>query len=135
MWRYVIAYIATAGVCFALDFVWLSAMTGRFYRVMLGDVLLERPNFLASALFYFVYVGGVVIFAVVPALNTSSWPTALALGAALGLIAYGTYDMTNLATLRNWPVMVSVVDLLWGTVMTATAATLGFAITQRLVAN
>ena len=76
MAKYLVAYLATAVVFFGLDFIWLSNASHRFYRVMLGDLLTEKPNLLVSALFYFVYVGGVVIFAVGPALNGGVWTTA-----------------------------------------------------------
>ena len=132
MAKYLVAYLATAVVFFGLDFIWLSNASHRFYRVMLGDLLTEKPNLLVSALFYFVYVGGVVIFAVGPALSGGAWMTAMVLGAILGLIAYGTYDFTNLATIRDWPVVGSVVDLVWGISLTAIAATLGYLITTKL---
>ena len=132
MSKYLVAYLATAAVFFGLDFVWLSTATSRVYRVMLGGLLLDKPNLPVAALFYLVYVGGVVIFAVAPALNAGSWTTALLRGAILGLIAYGTYDFTNLATLKGWPALVSVIDLAWGISATAIAATLGFLVTRKL---
>jgi uncharacterized membrane protein len=129
--NYLVAYFVTAIVFFGMDFVWLMTATSRFYRVMLGDLLLEKPNLLVAALFYFIYVGGIVILAVAPALHVGSWATALTLGAVLGLIAYGTYDFTNLATLKGWPAVVSVVDLAWGMSLTAIAATLGFLVVSK----
>ncbi len=132
MSKYLIAYLATAIVFFAMDFVWLSVATSRFYRVILGDLLSEKPNLIVAGLFYLVYVVGVIVFAVAPAINVGSWATALLLGALLGLIAYGTYDFTNLATLKGWHAIVSIVDLAWGTTATAVAATLGYLITRKL---
>ena len=132
MARFVIAYLATAVVFFAADFAWLGFATGRFYRPLLGGLLAERPNLPIAALFYVVYVAGVVVFAVGPGLAADSWATALLLGALLGLVAYGTYDMTNLATLRNWPLAVSLLDLGWGIVLTAVSALLGYLATQRV---
>ena len=129
--KYLIAYVGTAAVFFALDFAWLSIATGRLYRILLGDLLSESPNLAVAALFYLVYVAGVVVFAVAPAINAESWMTALFLGALLGLIAYGTYDFTNLATLKGWPVMVTIVDLAWGISATAISATLGYLIVRR----
>ena len=130
--RLLIAYLATTVVFFAMDFVWLSTATSRFYRVQLGDLLLEKPNLGVAALFYLIYVAGVVVFAVTPAITAGAWTTALLLGALLGLIAYGTYDFTNLATLKGWPSVVSIVDLAWGTTATAISATLGYLITRKL---
>jgi uncharacterized membrane protein len=129
MSKHLIAYFATAAVFFGLDFVWLSLASDRFYRAMLGELLTDKPNLFVSALFYLVYVGGVVLFAVGPALTSGSWATALQLGAALGLVAYGTYDFTNLATLRGWPAIVSLVDVVWGIGLTALSATLGYLVT------
>lgn len=123
---YAIAYVATAIVFFGADFIWLSRMTSAFYRPRMGSLLLDQPNLGAAGLFYLVYVAGVVHLAVVPAVNSGSWTTALVSGAILGLVAYGTYDMTNLATIKNWSLSLSVVDMAWGTVLTAIAASGGY---------
>lgn len=123
---YATAYAATAIVFFALDFVWLSTATGLVYRPMLGDMLSPEPALPVAALFYVFYVVGIVVFAVIPATNAGSWAMALGLGALLGLVAYGTYDITNLATLKDWPVMVTVIDLAWGTFVSAAAAFAGY---------
>jgi uncharacterized membrane protein len=126
------AYITTAIVFFAMDFVWLSKMTGLFYRARMGDMLLAQPNFPVAGAFYMVYVAGIVYFAVYPALTSGVWTTALISGALLGFVAYGTYDMTNLATLKSWSISLSVVDMAWGTFLTATAATAGYFLTSYL---
>ena len=98
-------------------------------------MLLDQPNLGVAGLFYLVYVAGIVHFAVMPAVNGGSWVTALVNGALLGLVAYGTYDMTNLATLKNWSVSVSVVDMIWGVALTAIAATCGYFIAAWTVAK
>jgi uncharacterized membrane protein len=87
---------------------------------------MDQPNFTVAGLFYLVYVGGIIYFAVIPALNSNSWLTAVINGAILGLIAYGTYDMTNLATLKNWSLSVSIVDMVWGLLLTAMASSAGY---------
>jgi uncharacterized membrane protein len=133
--KYPVAYIATAIVFFGLDFIWLSTATSRFYRPLLGGLLLEKPNMTVAALFYLVYVAGLVVFAVAPALEAGSWSQALGRGMLLGLIAYGTYDFTNLATLKGWPLLVSAVDILWGIVLSAGAATMGFLITRKMTGS
>lgn len=127
--KYLVSYGATALVFFALDFIWLSTATP-FYRERLGELLLEKPNLQVAGLFYLVYVGGVVVLAVLPALNTGTWINALIAGAVLGLVAYGTYDLTNQSTLRGWSSAVTFVDLAWGTALTATAATAGYLATK-----
>ena len=126
--RYVWAY-ASAGIVFlCADFVWLGYVARGFYRNNLGSLLLERPMMAPAIIFYALYVAGIVFFAVTPALRDQSWKIALSYGAALGCIAYATYDLSNLATLRNWSVAVTVVDLTWGTLVTALAATIAYAV-------
>jgi uncharacterized membrane protein len=125
--NFVIAYLGAAAAFFALDFVWLSLATRLLYMPLLGSMLADSPNLAVAALFYLVYLVGLVVFAILPAAQAGSWIMAAGLGALLGLVAYGTYDFTNLATLRDWPLMVSVIDLVWGTSLSAIAATAGYA--------
>ncbi|MGN7294443.1 MULTISPECIES: DUF2177 family protein [unclassified Rhizobium] len=130
---YVVAYLSTAAVFFGLDFLWLGTVATGFYRSQLGEMMRERPNFVAAGAFYLVYVAGIVYFAVHPYIAGGSWSQALFAGALLGLVAYGTYDITNLATLKSWPLPMSLVDLAWGTLLTGTAAAIGLLVTQKLV--
>ncbi len=130
MVSHLVAYATTAVVFFAVDFVWLSKVSTSFYRTRLGDVLLDQPNLLIAGLFYLFYVGGIVYFAVAPALADGGWSKALIAGLILGFVAYGTYDLTNLSTLRGWSWSVSMVDLAWGTVLTGTAAVSGYFLTH-----
>ena len=125
MIRYAIAYAVTAVVFLAVDYIWLSRAMG-FYRSSLGDLLAEKPNLLAAAAFYLIYFVGVVVFAVMPATRNGGWVSALSLGGLLGLVAYATYDLTNLATFSRWPLVVTVVDMVWGTFVTALASLAGF---------
>ncbi len=120
------AYAGSAAIFFALDFIWLGFLAIGFYRSEIGQLLLEKPNFLAAGAFYLFYVVGIVGFAVVPALNAQSWVWALVAGVALGLIAYDTYGMTNLATIKDWSWKVSAVDLVWGGFVTGAAALGGY---------
>ena len=132
---YAVAYVPTAIVFFGLDFVWLSTISSSFYRSRIGALLLDQPNLGVAGLFYLFYVAGIVHFAVLPAVNAGTWVTALINGALLGLVAYGTYDMTNLATLKNWSVSVSVVDMIWGVSLTAVAACCGYFVAAWTVAK
>ena len=109
-----------------IDALWLGLIARRFYVDQLGALMRDSPNMLAAGGFYLFYVAGIVFFAVAPALAAGSWKTAALNGALLGLIAYGTYDMTNLATLKDWPVTMSAVDLIWGGVLTGASATGGY---------
>jgi uncharacterized membrane protein len=132
MAKYGIAYLTTAVVFLAIDMVWLGFVAKTFYRDRIGHLLAEDFNLVAATGFYLFYVIGIVIFAVAPALQSGSWKTALTMGALFGLFAYATYDMTNLATLRGWPVAVTVVDMAWGTVITGVSATAGYFLTRSL---
>lgn len=125
MTKYLVAYVATAIVFFAIDFVWLSQVATKFYSERLGHLLMDKPNLGAAAAFYLIYIAGIVLFAVTPGLKSNSVLVAGAYGALFGFFAYATYDMTNFATLKNWPIEVVVVDIAWGMVLTGTAAALG----------
>lgn len=130
--RFVISYLSTGIVFLAIDAVWLTTMADRLYRPNIGGLLADTPNLSAAVAFYLLYVAGIVVFAVQPALLSGRWTTALLYGAFLGLVAYGTYDLTNHATMRDWPVLVTVADLIWGTLLTGLSATAGMLITRAL---
>lgn len=123
--RFIIAYIAVAVVFLVLDALWLGVFALGLYRRELGPLLLDKPNLAIAAVFYLLMVGGVVLLAVLPALDNGGWARALWMGAVLGLVAYATYDITNLSTLRNWSLTVTLADLAWGTVVTAVSAVAG----------
>lgn len=109
-----------------LDGIWLSLATNRLYRPQLGNLLADGFRLAPAAVFYLLYVAGIVVLAVAPALSAERWTVALSRGLALGLIAYATYDLTNQATLRSWSAIVTVVDMGWGTILTGVAATTGY---------
>jgi len=126
MTNWLVGYGAAGAVFLALDAAWLSVVAPAVYRPALGELLAERVHFGAAALFYLVYVAGVLVLAVQPALQNASFATACALGATLGFVAYATYDLTNAATLKTWPVKIVVIDVAWGTVLTAATAAAGY---------
>ena len=128
---FLVAYLGSAAALVVLDAIWLMLAVPRLYQPALGDLLAPQPNFLVAAVFYLLYLVGVVVFAVLPAAETNSLMHAIGAGALLGLVAYGTYDFTNLSTLRNWPVGLSLIDVVWGTFLTAAAAAAGFAAVTR----
>ncbi|GLK66878.1 DUF2177 family protein [Hansschlegelia plantiphila] len=134
MTRWIVAYFAAAAVFLAGDFLWLGFVARGFYRAQLGGLMAPQPNIAAAVAFYALYVLGVVYFAIGPAFATGAWSTALLTGLFFGLIAYATYDLTNLATLRDWPAALSVVDMAWGALLTAVSATAGFLIAKALTA-
>jgi uncharacterized membrane protein len=123
---YVVAYIATAIVFLGLDALWLSKVALGMYRQELGALLLEKPNLPIAAGFYLLYVVGIVVLAIVPALTDGGWVKALLLGAVLGLVAYGTYDITNLSTLKGWSTRLALIDIAWGTALSAVSAAIGY---------
>lgn len=129
----VIAYVTTAVVFFAVDYVWLSQVATRFYFDRIGHLLMDKPNLAAAGLFYVFYVVGIVIFAVAPALRSESVATAVIYGALFGFFTYATYDVTNFATLKNWPFVVVVVDVAWGTFLSALSAAFGYSLTRLIV--
>ena len=129
---YAKAYGATLIVFIGLDFLWLGIVARSFYASQLGGLMRDSINFAAAGGFYLAYVAGIVFFAVAPALAEGSWARAAVNGALLGLLAYGTYDMTNIATLKDWPVTMSMVDMVWGGLITSASAVVGFLITRAL---
>ena len=130
--RYLVAYLAAMVVFLVIDSLWLGVIAADFYQERLGPFMTGPVVVPAAVAFYLLYIVGVVVFAIAPALETGAWKTAARRGALLGLIAYATFDLTNLAILPGWPLSVALVDMVWGAVLTGTTATLGFLITRRL---
>ena len=126
MGAWIIAYIATGVAFLGLDAVWLSFAANRLYRPQIGGLMLDKFSAPPAALFYLLYIGGIVFFAIAPALASGRWTAALLRGALLGLVAYATYDLTNQATLKGWSTTVTIADLCWGTFVTGAAASVGF---------
>ncbi|MGD8861708.1 MAG: DUF2177 family protein [Myxococcales bacterium] len=116
-------YALTALVFFAIDLLWLGIVARGFYQEHLGHLLRAKTSWPPALLFYALYIAGILVFAVLPGLGAGSWVRTLALGAFLGLVAYATFDLTSLALIRDFPVRVVVVDLIWGSVLTGTVAT------------
>jgi len=123
---YVKLYFATLIAFFAIDMVWLGLVARTFYRKYLGFLMAPKPNWLAAIIFYLLFVVGILLFVVLPGLETNSLKTTLPRAALFGLIAYATYDLTNLATVKNWPVLVTIVDMIWGTVLSVAVSYAGF---------
>jgi uncharacterized membrane protein len=126
-------YAVTFVVFFAIDLVWLGVVAKDFYRQRIGHLLSADVNWGPAVLFYLVYIAGIVVFAVKPALDAGSAVRAATYGALLGFLAYATYDLTNQATMRDWPVIVTAVDLGWGTFLTATVACLSYLASSRIL--
>lgn len=133
MKTYIAAYLFTLVAFLVIDFIWLSTMASRLYRPAIGDLLAENFRLAPAVVFYLIYAAGLTFLAVRPAFQTGEWTTALLYGAVVGFMAYATYDLTNQATLKSWSTTLTVADLLWGTFVSAAAATIGYFLTVRLV--
>lgn len=131
--KYAVAYVVT-GIAFALiDSVWLRNAHTKLYQPEIGEMLMKDGFRLGPAIaFYLLYILGIMIFAVGPALKTGQWQTALLWGALLGFFCYMTYDLTNQATLRVWSLKVTILDMIWGTFLTGSAAAVGAAVTNAI---
>jgi uncharacterized membrane protein len=115
-------YFLALFIFLCIDALWLGLVAPGFYRSQIGHLMAETPNLLAAGIFYLLFVGALVFFVIEPALRIGTIRDVVVRGALFGLVTYATYDLTNLATLRDWPLLVTVVDLAWGTILTAGTA-------------
>ncbi len=128
-----IKLLAVGGIMGLLDYLWLGFIAKKLYYAEMGKLLLDKPNMGAALVFYFIYVVGVIVFVLNPALAKDSWLYALGMGALFGLVAYATYDLTNLATMKDFPLKIVIIDLLWGMLITAMVAVGAYFIVKALV--
>lgn len=131
MAAYITAWIVTAIAFLGLDAIWLTQMWPRLYKPLVGEITRAQLNIAASVAFYAIYVSAIVYFAVAPALEKASLSKALISGAFFGLTAYATYNLTNQATLKAWDWRVTLADMTWGTIATALAAAITYAVASR----
>ena len=124
-------YLITLPVFFAIDMIWLGLIARNFYRENLGHLLKENVNWTAAIIFYLMFIAGMIIFVISPALEKNSWMHALIYGALFGLITYATYDLTNLATLKDWSLTVAIVDMIWGMILSASVSTISYFISAK----
>ncbi|MCX6783121.1 MAG: DUF2177 family protein [Candidatus Levybacteria bacterium] len=125
-------YLIALPVFFAIDMIWLGLVAKNFYKNQIGFLMTPNINWVAAIIFYLLFIVGLVIFVITPAVEKGSWMYALLLGALFGLIAYATYDLTNLATLKDWPLLVTIVDLAWGAVLAASVSVVTYFITSKI---
>jgi uncharacterized membrane protein len=121
-----VLYLVTLVAFLAIDLVWLTTATPRIYLPAFSGVLDFKPNLPVAGLFYVLYVVGIVALAIIPGIQAGSLPAALWRGALFGFLAYATYDLTNMATIRDWPAHITIIDLLWGTSVTTLATLVGY---------
>lgn len=124
-------YFIALTVFLGIDMIWLTVVAKNFYAKYLGYLMAKNPNLSAALLFYLIFIAGLVFFVVIPALDKRTWTYALLAGALFGLVTYATYDLTNLATVKDWPLLITVVDLAWGTVLSALVSGISFFIAAR----
>ena len=123
---YLKVYVLAFAGFLAIDMVWLTVVARGFYRRQLGFLLSDQPNWWAALSFYLLFVVGLLVFAVLPGLQAGSLRRTLLLGGFFGLVTYATYDLTNMATVKNWPWLVTLVDMAWGTVLAAAVSGIGY---------
>jgi uncharacterized membrane protein len=126
--QYLITYGLTLVAFLGIDAVWLGVIAKYLYKDNLGHLMADKPSLLPAAIFYLLYIAGIMILAVHPALDKGSLTKAIVLGAIFGGIAYATYDLTNAATLKDWPLKITVLDILWGASLTAIVAGISYQI-------
>jgi uncharacterized membrane protein len=125
-------YAIALFVFFAIDMLWLGIIAKGFYAKHIGSLMKSQVNWPVAVLFYLLFLAGLVVFVISPAVSKASLTHALVFGAFFGLITYATYDLTNLATLRDWPPIVTVVDLVWGMVLSASVSGITFFIASKI---
>jgi uncharacterized membrane protein len=128
-------YFIALPVFFAIDMIWLGLVAKNFYAKQIGFLMKADVNWIAAIIFYLLFVVGLVLFVITPALEKHSWVNAFLFGALFGLIAYATYDLTNLATIKDWPLLVTIVDLIWGMVLAALVSVISYFIAAKIGLN
>ncbi len=125
-------YAIALPVFFAIDMVWLGVVAKDFYRAQIGSLLRPDVNWMAAIIFYLIFIGGLVAFVITPAMEKGSWMHALLFGAFFGLVCYATYDLTNLAVAKDWPLLVTIVDLIWGMVLASSVSVVTYFIATKI---
>lgn len=130
---YIKLYALTVPVFFIIDLVWLGVVAKGFYQKNLNTLLSPKVNWPAAIIFYLIFIAGILVFAVIPAVAKDAWRHAVLWGALFGFFTYMTYELTNLALLKNWPVNIVFVDIIWGMVLCSSVATISFYIAKWLL--
>jgi uncharacterized membrane protein len=125
-------YAIALPIFIALDMAWIGFVAKNFYAKQIGSLLKPNVNWPAAILFYLLFLVGLVVFIITPAIEKNSWTHALLFGALFGLICYSTYDLTNLALAKDWPFIVTVVDLIWGAILAASVSVITYFIANKI---
>ncbi len=124
-------YLIALPVFLGIDMIWLTLVAKNFYAKHIGYLMAKNPNLPAAFIFYLLFIAGLIVFVIAPALDKKIWTHALVMGAFFGLITYATYDLTNLATIKNWPLIITIVDLLWGMTLSASVSVVTYFIARK----
>ena len=130
---YIKMYFITLAVFFVIDLTWLGLIAKNLYSQQLGFIMKENVNWIAAVTFYLIFIIGIVYFVVNPAIINDNWRYALFAGMLFGFITYATYDLTNLATLKDWPLKITIIDLIWGTSLGGLTSIISFLINKRIL--
>jgi len=130
--KYIKIYLTALVVFLGIDAIWLTQISPSLYKHYIGFLLSDNPNLISALVFYLLYIAGLTYLVLAPAINKKSSKQAVFGGAVLGLVSYATYDLTNLAVIDKWPVAISLIDMAWGTILTATASFITYKIIQKI---
>src|SRR4030067_1689520 len=119
-------YLIAFTVFLGIDAIWLILIAKSFYAKQIGYLMAKHPNLFAALIFYLIFIAGLIVFVITPALDKKIWMNALLLGAFFGLVTYATYDLTNLATVKDWPLIITIVDLIWGMILSAAVSVITY---------
>lgn len=125
-------YAIALPVFFVIDMLWLGLVAKDFYRLQIGSLMKSNVNWTAAIIFYLIFIAGLVVFVISPAVEKNSWIHALLFGALFGFVCYATYDLTNLAVAKDWPLLVTIVDLIWGAVLAASVSIITYFIVGKI---
>ncbi len=129
VWIYVVGALSFI----AVDAVWLTKISPKLYKENIGHLMADKPNLLSAGLFYVIFLIGLLAFVVVPALNKGSWQYALGFGALFGLVTYATFDLTSQAVFKDWPVKITIIDLIWGTILCASVSIITYFVADKYI--
>lgn len=125
-------YLIAISIFFLIDMVWLGLIAQKFYAQQIGFLMKTSVNWWAAIIFYLIFIFGLVIFVITPAVEKNSWQQALIFGALFGFVCYATYDLTNLAVAKDWPLLVTIVDMIWGAFLASSVSTLTYFVATRI---
>lgn len=125
-------YFIALPVFILIDIIWLGFLAKDFYAKQIGTLMKTDVNWIAAVIFYLIFIAGLVVFVINPAMEKGSWVQALLFGAFFGLVCYATYDLTNLAVAKDWPILVTIVDLMWGGFISASVSIITYFIANKI---